>query len=390
MTAVWIEPFAGIAGDMTVAALLDLGFPADELRAGLQGLDAGEYELQVHPATRNGFACTRFLVEADEEKTHRGLDDIEAMLQKAGLVPRVLERSIEAFRALAGAEALAHGCGVQEVHFHEVGAVDAIIDIVGAALGLEYFDVSAVYCSRIRVGTGEVECRHGVIPVPAPAALNLLRGLPVQLAEGEGETVTPTGAAMLKAWAKPVGTEMSLSVQGTGCGAGSRDDTRLPNMLRISLVDVALPSDLEALTELSANLDDLSPEIVAFAVERLLSAGALDAWVTPVQMKKGRPGYVLSALAASGMEDVLEKVFFAETSTLGVRRTPYRRRVLDRRCIYVETEYGSVRVKIGGGEGEPTVRAPEFEDCARIAREAGVPLRVVYRAALDAVSERPQ
>ncbi len=382
MTVAWIQPFSGIAGDMTVAALLDLGMPLDALRAVLERLPLRGYTLRTERVERGPFAATRFVVESDEDHPHRSLRDVEEIIGAGGLPERVAERSRRAFRLLAEAEGAVHGIAPEEVHFHEVGAVDAIVDIVGAAVGFEHFGVDRIVASRVLLGTGEVECRHGVIPVPGPATLRLLRGFPVRLSEGEGETTTPTGAAILAAFAEPLVAEAGVAGR-TGIGAGTRDGESRPNVLRVSLLAPAVPQgERDEVVELAANLDDMSPEITAHAAARLMAEGALDAWLTPVLMKKGRPGTVLTVLAREEDAGRLEAVLFRETTTLGVRRAGRSRTVLLRRIVEARTEWGVVRVKEGILDGAVVTRAPEYEDCARVAAAAGVPLRAVYEAAL--------
>jgi pyridinium-3,5-bisthiocarboxylic acid mononucleotide nickel chelatase len=385
MKIAFVDPFSGIAGDMTVAALLGLGMPLTTLEEGLAGLPLTGYRLSLEAVQRGAFAAHRFVVDVEDGHAHRGLKEVRRILDAGDLPDRVHSRALAAFTKLAEAEGRAHGKDPEEIHFHEVGAIDAIVDIVGAALGLEYFGVEAVVTTRVRVGTGEVECRHGWIPVPAPATLHLLEGFPMLLAEGEGETTTPTGAAMLAAWAAPVEGGFTFMPGATGYGAGSRTDTRLPNLLRITLGEISDPATTETVVELRANLDDQAPEGVAWAVERLMANGALDAWCTQVVMKKGRPGTVLSVLARESDVSRVEEVMFAETTTFGVRRATFERSVLDREYAQVETPYGGIRVKVGRRHGTVMTRSPEYEDCARVARERGVPLKEVYEAALAAL-----
>ena len=386
MSVAFLEPFAGIAGDMTVAALLDLGLPLDELRATLAKLPIEGYRIDAERVRRGAFAGTRFLVEVEEEQPHRNLADIREILDSGALSPATLERSLSAFERIAAAEARAHDRPVDEVHFHEVGGIDSIVDVVGAAFGLEHFGVDRIVVGPVRVGTGEVTCRHGRIPVPAPATLELLSGFRILLADGEGETTTPTGASFLAAWAEPLPPEFPFTPERTGYGAGARDDTALPNLLRVTIGQTEDGAGDDTVVELVANLDDQAPETVAFAAERALAAGALDAWIAPVLMKKGRPGHVLHVLIHEPDADSLEELLFRETTTFGVRRSRHTRRILARRHETVETPFGPVRVKIGRLGDEDVTFSPEYEDCARLARERGVPLRDVYASALRALS----
>jgi len=381
MKAALIEPFSGIAGDMTIAAFLDLGLPWDHLKTELARLPLSDYEIVSEDVRRAGFAATRFDVAIGERHPHRTLTDVTGIIEAAGYRDRVVERATAIFTRLAETEAAAHGTQPGEVHFHEVGAVDAIIDIVGTAIALEHFDIEAVLVTRIRVGTGETVCRHGRIPVPAPATMRLLTGFPVAMAEGDGEIVTPTGASILAALARPVTLADRFVPERTGFGAGSRDDTSLPNLLRITTGELDGGGAEEPVVELRANVDDQTPEALAHAAARLLDAGALDAWVTPVLMKKGRPGHLLSALSRVADVGMLTDVFFRETTTFGVRRTSLTRSILEREHVTVATPFGEVRVKVGRLNGVIVTAAPEYEDCARLAELRGVSLREVYAAA---------
>lgn len=381
------DPFAGIAGDMTVGAFLDLGMPLQFIESALAEMPFTGYRLASETVRRGAFNATRFEVEVEEGHSHRGLGDVRKLLEAGKLPERVVRRAVDVFTGLAVAEGRAHGKPPEEVHFHEVGAIDAIVDVVGAVLGLEYFDVEQVFTTRVRVGTGEVRCRHGLIPVPAPATIHLLDGFPVLLREGEGETATPTGAALLSALAAPVSPELAFIPGRTGYGAGTREDTPLPNLLRITLGETDGASGTDHVVELRANIDDQTAEGVGYAVEALMKNGALDVWCTPAVMKKGRPGVVLAVLAAEDDVARLEQTLFAETTTFGVRRSTLSRTMLAREIVSVETPFGPVRVKVGR-RGETTLtRSPEYEDCARIARESNVSLKDVYAAAVAAISD---
>jgi hypothetical protein len=386
VTVALFEPFAGIAGDMTVAALLDLGYPLETLRASLSGLPIDGWEISSARVTRGAFAGTHFTVRHGEDQPHRHLSDVRRIIEAGSLPDRVVARATDAFTRLAEAEATAHGTTKERVHFHEVGAIDAIIDIVGAALGLEHFGVEEVVTTEIRVGTGEIECAHGIIPSPAPGTMALLTGLPIRLAPGEGETTTPTGAALLAAWATPIRDGLPMVPAMTGYGAGTRDDTPVPNLLRVTIGDRTDDAGADQVVEIAANVDDQSAEQLAYAAERLLAAGALDVWITAVTMKKGRPGHVVTVLADPARVRDVESTLFAETTTFGVRRSRHGRTILARRHETVTTPWGEVRVKVGSQGGRDITRSPEHDDCARLAAAHGVALREVWREALRAAT----
>lgn len=308
----------------------------------------------------------------------RGLREIRALLAAADLPPRVKERALAAFTLLAEGEAKVHGTTADEVHFHEVGAVDAICDIVGAALALEALGVERVFCGPIRAGSGFVRCEHGTMPVPAPGAIECLRGFDVRFEQGRGELVTPTGACLVGALAEPH-VPASFVVARVGYGAGTRDPEDAPNVLRAVLGNAGAPG--AACVELATNLDHLAPVQVAAAMDAAFAAGAADAYVLPCTMKKGRPGHLLVALVPESARAAVETAIFRETGTLGIRRRPVERTVLARRHETVTTPWGAVRVKIGVHAGEETSRVPEYEDCRALAERAGVSVAAVLDAA---------
>lgn len=375
MNILYLDCQAGISGDMTVAALLDLGVPLEYLLDELAklALPAGSYRLSTERTERQHVAARKFEVAVHDHHTHRHYAGIDAMIAGSGLAGRAKETAHRIFRTLAEAEAAVHGVPVDEVHFHEVGAVDSIVDIVGTAVCLDYLGVERVHVSALPLGGGFIDTAHGRLPVPAPATVELLRGLHVHDRCGVGERVTPTGAAIVAALAADSGPLPEMKVERTGCGAGTKDFTDCPNILRAFLCTAGEPAGEEVI-EGACNLDDVTPEVIGYALELLLEQGALDAWLTPVQMKKGRPGIILSFLCIPADLERLTSLVMAETGTLGVRYSLRKRIVQQRRVEERQTEFGPVRFKVG-----ETGAKPEYEECRRIARERGLPCREVMR-----------
>jgi len=378
MTILYLDCQAGISGDMTVGALLDLGVPLEHLSAELAKLPlaADSYSLSTSRTERQHVSALKFDVEVHDQHTHRHYAGIDAMIAGSGLAGPVKEKARRIFRRLAEAEARVHGVAVEDVHFHEVGAVDSIVDIVAAAICLEYLEVEQVYASALPLGSGFVQTDHGRLPVPAPATVELLRGLALHGNCGEGERVTPTGAAILAALATSPGTRPDMTLARVGSGAGGRDFSDCPNVLR-AFLGTCVVGGGEEVREVSCNLDDVTPEIIGYVQELLLENGALDVWLTAVQMKKGRPGALLSFLCAPPDLERLAALVMAETGTLGVRYASLRRIVQSRRVEERDTPFGPVRFKIGE-YGEK----PEYEDCRRIARERGIPCREIMQQLL--------
>lgn len=387
MRIAYFDCFSGISGDMTLGALVSAGVPFDDFRARLAGLGVGGYSLSAETARRSGIAAVSITVHLTEQSVERHLADIEEIISGSELPATVKERSISIFRRLAEAEARVHGTSPDKIHFHEVGGVDCIVDVVGSVLGLEMLGVERVAASPLPAGHGFVECSHGVIPVPAPATLELLRGVPVVPADVEGEMVTPTGAAIITALAAGFGPMPPMRPEAVGYGAGKKEFAGRPNLLRLVVgQEERLVGEATEVAVLEANIDDLNPEIYEHVMARLFAAGALDVYLTPVQMKKGRPAVLLTVLTAPERETQLANVVLAETTTLGVRFARMRRRCLEREFRRVHTPYGEVSVKLGISDGRVLTASPEYEECRRLAEERGVPLKEVYRAAASAVS----
>lgn len=377
----YIDCQAGIAGDMMVAALIELGLPLDFLREqlALLALPLSAYTLVVERVQRQGIAATSFTVRAAEHQPHRHYTGIAAMIEGSSLSEGVKEKAQRIFFRLAEAEAKVHGVAIDRVHFHEVGGIDSIIDIVGTAIGLEYFGISAIYVSALPLGSGFVETAHGRLPVPAPATAELLRGLPVHGGIGPGERVTPTGAAIVAALGVSFGRAPAMQVAAIGYGAGSNDYPDLPNVVRLVLGEVVGSVATDQVYVLETQIDDMNPEIFGFLMERLLERGALDVTFSPVQMKKNRPGSKLTVLAPPERLDELARLVLRESTALGVRYYPVERLTLTRSVVERDTSLGKVRVKVAeDGAGMRRI-APEYEECRRIANEQGLALLEVYR-----------
>ncbi len=397
----YFDCFAGIAGDMALGALLDAGGNADALRAGLAGLPVDRFELEVGPAERGGIGATQVRVHAARSTIVRTWGWLRGALAEADLPAPVRDRALATFERLAAAEARVHRTTPEQVHFHEVGAVDAVVDVVGTALLLHDLGVGEVWASAVPTGTGRVRGEHGMLPLPTPAVLELLRDVPLYAGGVDAELTTPTGAAILAASASRFGELPPMRVARVGYGAGSRTHDELPNLLRVVLGERTggqQPGDGGLVLGdgglvLEANIDDMTPELAPWVLDRLLAAGAADVWFTPVQMKKGRPGLILSVLCAPGTDAQVRQVLWRETSTLGVRGIPVRKWMLERRVVEVDLPGGRVRVKLGLDGGQVVNVAPEFADCARLAEATGRPLKEVMAraqagalAALDAAA----
>jgi uncharacterized protein (TIGR00299 family) protein len=367
---------------MLLAALLDAGADPDAVRMGLERLGVDGLTLEIGRAARHGIAAARATIRAPGGQPHRDWASIRAQIDAAGLPERPRRRAQDAFRRLAIAEARIHGVDPERVHFHEVGAVDAIGEVCGVALALEQLGIERVECSPLPVARGLVDTAHGRLPLPAPAALALLRGVPVHGVDLDGELVTPTGAALVAALAERFGPLPPVTIEAVGYGAGTRDSTALPNVVR-AIVGIAAAAG-RPVSLIEANLDDLVPELAPDAAAACFAAGALDVWTTPAQMKQGRPGFVLSALTRPGDEPAVARAMLRETSTLGVRIGRLERIELDRESRTVEVAGEPVRVKVGRLDGRVVNVAPEHADCERVARVVGEPVKTVWARALAA------
>jgi pyridinium-3,5-bisthiocarboxylic acid mononucleotide nickel chelatase len=443
MRVAYLECFSGMSGDMFLGALVDAGVPSSVLERTVAALGIGA-RLEISRVLRSGVSATKVDVwvhgqkdlpreeywsqvkagqgseledhardhahehghhqhhhhsgtkesiekEVSQKGAHaahghaRGLPEIRAIIAKAAISETAKKNAIRIFEALGEAEAKIHNLPLKEIHFHEVGAVDAIVDIVLASVGAEALRVDEIVCSPLNVGGGTVNCAHGTFPIPAPATVELLKDAPVYSSGIQAELVTPTGAAIAKTLANRFAAFPAMTIERSGYGAGSRDFPGFPNVVRLTVGDVAstsvMKSESDTVTVLEANLDDLNPQVFGYVMDRLLEKGALDAFGIPVQMKKSRPGTLLTVLCQPEQADDLCRLIFAETTTIGIRRRDEKRQTLARRWEHVHTPWGEVRIKIASMNGSVTNYAPEYEDCRRIAAEYQVPLKTVMQEA---------
>jgi uncharacterized protein (TIGR00299 family) protein len=372
MTLCYFDAFSGISGDMTVGALLDAGADWPTVESALHSLQL-DATFRLYKTKRKGIAASKFCVDFTEQKKHRHLPHIEKIIQAGHLSVKAKNNALAVFQRLGEAESQTHDVPIEKVHFHEVGAVDSICDIVGACVALDALNVSEIHCSRINVGGGTVETEHGTLPVPAPATSLLLKDHPIYSAGPQTELTTPTGAALVTTLASHFGALPAVQLQAQGFGAGDKDFPGQANVLRVLIGERTTALEATSVSILEANIDDSSPQVLGYAMERLLAAGALDVTLTPIYMKKNRAATMLSVITPPELTEQLAAVLFAETSTLGLRILQAERRVLARQMAEVETSFGKVRVKYN----EEGSFAPEYEDCRQAATAMGVPLRAV-------------
>lgn len=385
MRLAYFDCFSGISGDMVLGALVDAGVRLEDLEEGLRRLPLGGWKISAEKVKRKALAATWVRVENGEHHHHRSLSTILELIETAGLPGQVANRAKQIFQRLGEAEARVHGAPVEKVHFHEVGAVDSIVDIVGACIGFELLGLEEFACSALNVGGGGVQTAHGLLPVPAPATADLLRGAPAYSTGIQKELVTPTGAAIVSTLAARFGPMPAIRATAVGYGAGTAELAEQPNVLRLFVGESAAQEAAawdETVAVIETNVDDMNPQLYGYFAERALAAGALDVFATPVQMKKNRPGQLLTILCAPGAVNRLVDLLFCETTTIGVRTYEARRRTLDRQTVSVETPLGAVRMKVSRLDGHVLNAAPEYEDCQRIAAARGVPLKQVLAEAL--------
>src|SRR6266436_4847174 len=382
--------FAGISGDMILGALVDLGIEREFLEDQLSKIGISGYELEFSKVDRSGISASKVSVRPGHEHHHRHLSDILKIIDGAQLDREIKARASKIFTLLAEAEARVHDVPIERIHFHEVGAVDAIVDVLGACIGFRGLGIHRFFCSALHVGSGMVEMAHGRFPVPPPAVAELLKGAPIYSTEILGELVTPTGAAIVRTVSEGFGSMPLMRVTGTGYGAGSREYPRFPNVLRLLMGESADNSDDGKVLVLETNIDDMSPQLTGYLMERALEMGALDCYFTPAQMKKNRPGVLISIICRPADRQLLTELLLLETTTLGVRYYETDRTALQRDRIAVETIYGPIRVKIAKLNGKPFKVMPEFDDCRNAALEHKAALRDVTASALAAAELKGQ
>jgi uncharacterized protein (TIGR00299 family) protein len=419
LTILYFDCFSGAAGDMILGALLDLGLPLEDLRRALGSLAIDPAAIWTERVTRAGVSATKFHVagadavshahdlvrendhghetahvghdrdHAPQAHSHRSLAEIYALIDRSALSAQGKDRAKHLFARLGEAEAAIHGVPVDKVHLHEVGALDSIVDIVGTVHAMEAFGADRVLSSPLNVGSGSVHSAHGLYPVPAPATTRLLEGVPIYSGPQKAELVTPTGALLITAYAQQFGGLPPMRLQRTGYGAGSRKFSRTPNVLRVLVGEGDTASQAQRVVVIEAEIDDMNPQIFGVLIDRLLTEGALDVFYTSIQMKKNRPGTLLSIIAPPAGREKLASLVFRETTTIGIRYREMDRECLDRETIAVDTPFGRVAMKVARRNGEVMNAAPEFDDCARLAAERGAPVKDVQAAAMKAFLDRP-
>ena len=374
---------------MILGAMIGAGVDPNYLREQLSLLPVSGFNIEVQTVNRSGLSATYANVETAHEHKHRHLSDIRQIIEGSRLSDAVKERAVQIFSRLAEAEARVHNETVEHVHFHEVGALDAIVDVVGAAICFDYLKIDRFVCSPLHVGSGMVQMAHGRFPIPPPAVTELLKGVPFYSSDVKGELLTPTGAAIITAVCNEYGPIPQMTTESTGYGAGTREYPDFPNVLRVLLGETEADAAIdERLWMIETNLDDASPQIIGHVMDRLLELGALDCFFTPVQMKKNRPGVLLSVLCGLEKKESVMQLLFTETTTIGVRSYEVNRRALRRSIVQVETQYGPISVKVAHLDGRVVNEMPEFEECRAAAAEANVPLKVVEEAARLALAKK--
>ena len=380
MKAAYFDCFAGASGDMILGALIDAGCDLNALKDECAKIPLSGYRISADRVKRAGIAGTSFMVTVDEGHPRRGLSEILGLIESSRLESDIKKHATAIFRDLAAAEAAVHGVSIDQVHFHEIGAVDSIIDVVGACAALSIMGIKTVRASAVNTGGGFVETAHGLIPVPSPAAAEILKGVPVYSNGTQAELITPTGAAILTHFAESFGPLPAMRADRVGYGAGTRD-LSIPNMLRVFIYEEDSRMERDRVVVLESAVDDMNPEWCQYLEERLRAAGALDVFFAPITMKKSRPAFQITVIAKPGVRDSLSDILFAESTSAGIRVSECERVVLERDTISVATRFGEVSVKILRRGGEVVTISPEYEDCAKIARARGVSLKEVYDAA---------
>jgi uncharacterized protein (TIGR00299 family) protein len=399
MKILYYECFAGISGDMNLGAMIDVGIKPEYLIKELKKLNLKDYELKIFKDQRKGISGTRVdvlikrqtNVPADNNKqhNHRNLSDIQTIINKSDLNENVKKLSLKIFGKVAEAEAIIHDKNINDIHFHEVGAIDSIVDIVGAAICIDYLKPDKIYCSTVELGGGYVQCAHGTFPVPAPASVEILKGKPVKKGTVQYEATTPTGAAILAACADKFTDSLNFTVEKIGYGIGNKDEN-IPNVLRVYIgSDITAESTAQISSLIvECNIDDMNPEYYDYIIDSLFDAGAKDVYITPIIMKKSRPAAKLSVLCDTGAEKNIEEILFKETSSLGIRKYSVEKLILDRKIEQIKTKYGQVKIKSAFYKNRLIKSKPEYEDCIRIAKEKNIPINEVYRMVEKLMNEK--
>ena len=389
MTLAYFDCFSGISGDMTLGALVDAGVSIDTLRSELSKLDLPGYKVKAEKVTRSGLAATKVNVNLDKkEQPVRHLSEIRKIIERSLLSPAVQQKSLRIFERLAEAEAKVHGTTPDKIHFHEVGAVDAIVDIVGSVIGLDLLGVTEIIGSPVNLGTGTIRSAHGTLPVPSPAASELLKGVPVYSSSISFELTTPTGAAIISTLSSSFGPLPQMKINRIAYGAGNKDFSDQPNVLRLFLAEHVADYEEDSSIVIETNIDDMNPQAYDYIIEKLMKEGAQDVYLSPIIMKKGRPAILLSVLTDKAKSGAMLDVIFRETTSIGVRINEVGRKKLTREIREVETVYGKVRMKISKRGDEVLTVTPEYEDCRRIAEERQIPLKQVIEEAKNVFSRK--
>lgn len=378
MKIAYFDCFSGASGDMILGSLIDAGLRLKNLKKELDKLNLSHYEIKAEKKLKSGISGTKFHVDISDKHHHRNLNDIIQIIDESSLNDPIKEKSKTIFHRLAEAEARVHDKSIHEIHFHEVGAVDAIVDIVGAVIGFHLLGIGKIMVSKLHVGTGMVECTHGKLPVPAPATIALLQNIPVYSAGIEAEMVTPTGAAILSTLSDHFGELPEMTVEKIGYGVGSRE-LSIPNVLRVFIGDSKREFKEDFVQLIETNIDDMNPQFYDHIIQLLYTKGAKEVFLTPVYMKKNRPGTLLSVIAAADRIDILTNIIFQETTTLGVRiSTVKKRKILEREMLTVPSPWGDVKVKVRTVSGDKKVVSPEYDDCQKLAKKHNIPIQKVY------------
>ena len=386
----YIDCFSGISGDMMIGAMIDIGIKLDYLRTELKKLNLDGYRIEARKVKAGPISAQKFDVGITGKQPHRNYENIKSIINSSSLDSKIKKISLNIFECIAIAEAKVHDQEKEKIHFHEIGAVDSIIDIVGTAIALNCINIDKIYCSRVPLGKGFVDTEHGRLPVPGPATLEILKGVPVYEGNFDFEVTTPTGAAIVKALTKNFGELPFIKLKEVGYGAGSRKNTSLPNALRILIgeAEAVFDEGSEDLVLLSTNIDDTTPEIIGFAMEELYTQKIKDVWIENIYMKKNRPAFKLNVLCNKDIEHKISEIIFSQTTTLGIRREKVHRYCIERLIEKVRLPYGETAVKKGIFRGKVINISPEFESCKSLAKKTGKPLKEIYQDTILFFSKR--